>query len=57
MTPGFQAAVSRLEGQRRNLFRRSRPFPSDDASETPQERLNVSETSSDGKDHDTLVEQ
>jgi len=24
MTPGFQAAVSRLEGQRRNLFRRIR---------------------------------
>jgi len=29
-----------------------RPFSSDDASETPQERLNVSETSSDEKDHD-----
>jgi len=34
-----------------------RPFPSADASETPQERLNVSETSADGKDHDTVVEQ
>jgi len=22
MTPGFRAAISRLEGQRRNLFRR-----------------------------------
>jgi len=31
----------------------SRSFSSDDVSETPQERLNVSETSSDEKDHDT----